>query len=160
MGDQVDFSGWNWASRNDVINLFASFNPNYSFTSQIIAEENSLWAPEIFNLFKATQTNDFGTGNLESRLTGIQRETFASALLNDINALGYQITDNTNGSRFDRMEIAPSSPRFATGINFSGDSIGFWLYKDSVQVPEPSTFLLLSLGLLGLFSTHNKLHHK
>ena len=141
----VSFNSWTWAQIDDVAGLFSYFNPNFMGPlDNISGIRNSIWAPQIFEYFEPTLP-PLGSVN---RIDGLSRTlsgppygpvpTFESAYF------GWVI-DRIDPRGFDSMTTI-----FDTELDSRSDFVGHWFYRDVVSVPEPSTYLLMGLGLLGI----------
>jgi len=138
----VDFTGWIWASTQELQNLFAEFSGT---TSTYFAEINSSWAPAIIDIDGAAGPDSgafFSTFNYTShqKLDGFTR-TFRS----DLTTLAYfgDILDAVDPTSYDYQRI------YNKNRDDKSTAFGFFLYK-TTNIPEPNTVFLLSLGLLGL----------
>lgn len=133
--NSVDFTGWRWANTQEVGELFAFFNSNFTPPFDFEAEADSMWAPQIVSLF---------TPNLTA--------------LNLNRVLGY--TADRAGTSFARTgdivdEIsATDEDILRTNLIFdidgaNGTAPGVWLFT---PVPIPAAFWLFisAIGILGL----------
>lgn len=142
--DNVDYTGWTWASIADVNRLFGSFGIK-AFIDQkgptAEKESNSEWAPKFFELFKPTSESKeqmLAQGWARDGNLGLARSARVPApyILNMFSE--------------DAADVA-STDAFESATTPYSD-VGAWLYRtDPAAIPEPSTYALMiaGLGLLG-----------
>ncbi len=131
----LDFIGYTWASLEEVASMFSS-HPDLDISplSNITADYDSAWATYFVNMLA---TNDILNGLTRT----LYDETPDDVIDHVIVAL---IQDAVSVEFLDRASTDTLIP-----INSTDDRFGVWLYKTS-PVPEPATFLLFGIGLLGL----------
>ena len=144
----VDFTGWNWASVNEVSNLFSFFNPSFPGTVGFYREVNSSWAPDIYTYLDPTFDGSIFNPASNRVLQGL-----TSTAHNNGDAYRALTIDQPSMSHNDTMQT-----NSLLGTSLSGGSLGVWLYRDlpTTGVFEPSSFLLMGLGLMGLTFTRRK----
>ena len=143
----VDFNGWTWASTVDIAELFAYFNPNFIVPTHTVAENNSEWGPNFLNAFDPSPSPYF-LGDSEIVL-GISRRS-VNLFGDEMVFYGY-VTDNSSVNFSDTMSNARTISIYN---DYEGN--GVWLYRDAIQIPEPSTYLLMGIGILGLFYSYRR----
>ncbi len=132
----VDFSGWIWASLEEVASLYSSFSGLTIGVYESVREAGSAWAPEYFNLFEPTSSSSY---HGYEQAVGTSRTLWPNGLTTPTvmqNRLDDSIEDvvHTNGS---------------WGLDTKMDSAGFHMYK-AASVPIPGAVSLLGAGLLML----------
>ena len=134
-----DLTGWMWASADDVNALFNYYigSDELSGGPDFYNEFNSTWAPLFFSDFVPTLTAPFGQQTIGWISTEYDSDSGHAG------RLGSQ-------GDFDFAETA-----FFLDKDFVDPPVGAWLYR-SAEVPTPTTFSLLGLGLLMLFRLNPK----
>ncbi len=130
----VDFSGWIWASLEEVASLYSSFTGLTIGVYDYVSEAGSAWAPEYFNLFEATSSSIY---HGYEQAAGISRTLWPNGLSTSTimqNRLDDSINDvvHTSGS---------------WGLDTKTDGVGFHMYK-ATSVPIPGAVWLLGTGLV------------
>lgn len=139
--DDIDISGYQWATRDEVRELFyevAGLPPGALDGYSAAFPVGAGFGSAAFGVFEPTIQFPAGPG-LQNIYNGLTRDTYAGAdaLLHGISGiiesapLGSDSFTLTGGLGVDTREI----------------SMGVFLYK---AVPEPGTLLLFAIGLLGL----------
>lgn len=139
--DDIDISGYQWASRDEVRDLFyeiAGLPPGaldgYSSTFSVGAGHGSA----AFEFFDPTVEFDLGFG-IEKIINGLTRDVYLGpdAALHGISGI------------IDNPPLGSDSFSLVGGLPTDGReiSMGVFLYK---PVPEPGTFALLAIGLAGM----------
>ncbi len=150
----VDFTGWTWASVDDVRGLFTSILDNdFSFdaTNRSYEEANSTWAPAIIDgdgagadmgLFHATSA-----GASAEFLYGITREIVDFGGTTGVRVLSAYI-HNSYGTESYNKDNATT----AVAVDIDQTLRGFWMYRaapaGSVTLPAPATLPLLATALV------------
>lgn len=129
----VDFTGWTWASLDDIGGLFAALTPYAGGQTQFF-EADSVWAPAFFEIFEPTEIT---TERL--LIEGLSRERFSS----DATFTGLLV------DWFDPL-ITDSAITRSTANDGDAFRVGAWLFKSPQSVPEPGTLALLGIGLAGI----------
>ncbi len=131
-----DVGGWIWASIFDVGDLFSSVTPYPGGISSYF-ENNSTWAPGFFDTLGFDPTETLSIFRTIKGLTATEKESLTGQ--------GAVLTDR----------LTSSDPKDVVGSNLAllktatSSKIGGWFYR-SASVPEPSSFILLTVGLIGL----------
>ena len=142
-GETIDFTGWNWASGSEVLEMTQSFGVPNGIGGTSLREINSAWAPALLSVFEFTDQGFFPSGNAE-RLRGYRRTTangldteFLALVVDTTSSTGEDLLNWTNGQRL---------------FNPPVDNIGVWLYKDIASVPLPAAFWVFASALAGAAS--------
>lgn len=161
----IEIAGWKDVnsfgvfSGNNMVQIFAgSANQGTQATMSILADGSVL-------LNSADTGVDFA-GNLFGYYIGTPNGTFYSDMSKNADALDHMVA--FQGKGIDTIQIQPYAPGVWSTNEFvlafeDTKGLGDWDYQDlvviveSVQpVPEPSTLLLICLGLLGIGITKRK----
>jgi hypothetical protein len=144
--NSVNFDSWKWASIYDVHNLFAYYDPTPIFLDLANwGEVDTTWAPIFLTNFNKTEfREDFDNLYVVSGLTRSIRES----MFRENSAYFAQLGDRTTELSYDFRFTRITYP-----LDASDQTFGHWLYRDVIQVPEPATYLLMSLGFIGLVIT-------
>ena len=135
----VNFSGWSWASQAEVIGLFNYFRATHSSLTALVGPDfyavnsaNAGWEDPFFTALGMTQAPRATAG--------------WSATLGPIGGVAPQAVRGTATS----TSLMWGSAAVSTGTVLA--QTGVWLHRaiPATSVPEPSAFMLISLGLLGL----------
>ena len=128
--DGVDFTGWWWASLNDIEGLFATLTP---FSEGLYYEADSEWAPAFLDLFAPTQITAE-----QALIEGLSREQYQSATF--------------TGLLFDAFDPSAEDLVVTRSTANDGDAfrVGAWLFRTATPVPEPGTLALFVIGLAGI----------
>jgi len=139
-----DMDGWIWASSADVAVMLTTFTAPITIDFALdtaYSKHESLWAPAIISTFGSNRSYSHGL--------------IIQALPSDDNDIVTQrivVNDHTKyriGKRYDEITLIPALSRNVK--SYSG-----FFYKVPVDVPEPSTFAILALGMIGLASRRFK----
>lgn len=142
--NNINITEYTWASAQEVAQLFAIYGVDTT-QEHVTYEYASTWGPTIINagnMFKPTKEYDNGYKQLFG-LTRDEKGWQSSPYY--ISATYAGITDSAGPGYQDSA--------FTNGIckyHLSYEHIGAWFYKAPAAVPEPATFLLFGLGILGL----------
>ena len=128
----VDLTGWNWATIEDVADLFTSYNPGFIGPISVSAEVNSTWAPAFLNDFMPT--NIF--------IEQLEVIGITSTTVFDINDTFARIGLVVDNPLFDSMSTNTLKP-----LDQSDAATGIWLYT---VIPLPPAVWLFGSALLGL----------
>ncbi len=141
--EDVDLSGWIWATKAQVIELLINklpgIDPPFTAATDGISEFRSQWAPAFFNW-------GFGSGRFNSSLE------FASILSDRTPDLlmffGVSFIDN-NPMKLDGLGIRLV---LSADKNSEISETGFLMMRQALKpVPIPATIWLLNVGLIALF---------
>lgn len=125
-----DMLGWTWASFDDVGDLFTNLG-----TPHDLREVDSSWAPDFMDIFDS------------------------------VSGLNYEVVWGTSRTIHPVADFASFAPMVINGFDgfvdvasignpddraLENTERGGWFYRDSISVPEPSIFVLMFTGLLGL----------
>jgi hypothetical protein len=124
----VDFSGWTWATRDQVRSLFVELTGLNTELDDYFHQDDlsSSWAPAALAAVTPTFSNAFVTYVFGSTSTSPGYLPFIA----DNHQLGF---DEVNLTQFNPTQQGPD--------------LGAWLYQPAATVPDPSTLLLLTTGL-------------
>lgn len=132
-----DYSGWTWASRDDVGELFSAFT-GISPQPVFYQEKNALWADIFLSFIYPT----FEPSIFFRSISGWTREVSTDPARGNVATL----SDQFNAQLFDQANLASSANKAEVSTR-----IGAFLYVTPVAaIPEPGTLALLALGLAGL----------
>jgi hypothetical protein len=130
----VETTGWVWATRDQVRDLFYDFGvPAGALAGYQYFESGSSWAPAATSAFSPT---------------------FAFAAATHVN--GWTATLQNPGSAYAGLVIDLVNPAFGDEANLassgflttSSDFVGAWLFRPAA--PEPGTLVLLATGVAGI----------
>jgi hypothetical protein len=125
----LDFSGWTWATRDQVRNLFKELTGLNTELDDYFHQDglNSPWAPAALAALTPTFSNSFVSYVFGSTSTSPGYLAF--------------IADYHQAGSFDEANLISIAP------TQHGSDLGAWLFQPTATVPDPSTLLLLSIGL-------------
>ena len=134
----IDFTGWTWASMDDLYSLANSYVGGGTLTAfdTSFFELDSLWAPTIFNDFDYTFNSTVMT-----RLNG-----FSRTVTGDLSTM-LAVIERHDGNN----DVISEARNPITLVN---PTIGHFLYQ--TPVPVPATVWLMGSGLLGLLGIGRK----
>ncbi len=144
LGVTIDFAGYKWASRMEVMDLFNHYLP----------EEDRMVVPG----FHQGQAGDFAQAMFQDfNLTYNIHSKYVSGTTRDKNEtaankawVGY-IQEFPLSFNWERADLT-----LHTGLDDVSPFRGIWLYRDASPVPEPATFILFGMGLLSLTGISRK----
>jgi hypothetical protein len=140
----VDFSGWIWASLEDVVALYSSFTGLTIGTYDFVEEAGSTWAPEYFKVFEATHTHSsYGV----EQAGGTPR----TANANSPTLTAPTVMQNWFDNEAD--DVAHTSGSLS--MDYRSSSVGIHMYR-AAPVPIPGAIWLLGTGLVGLVQIRRK----
>lgn len=139
--DQVDVTGYRWASPSEVYDLFtsfigtrdpANFDPLWGYR-----EVGSSWAPAFLAVFEPTNTS-----GITAQVRGWMNELGTSSR----GRTGI-VFDVFSEEAQDRATVRNYASRYV--------GLGAWMYREvnsspGTNIPAPATAILICLGLLGL----------
>jgi len=141
--NEFDMFGWTWANPIDVGNLFVALGiPEGLLTEIVVTELDSVWAPSVRDVF------DSAPDSTIEAVWGFSRMTHPIA---DQIAIAPRLFDALPGS-LDSATI--TNPDLKDSFI---PARGAW-FNRTTSVPEPSTIVILTLGLLGLGFSRRRLH--
>jgi len=152
-GEEVDFTGYTWASNYDVNEMWKNYTGLAGLTSLttegIVSVPNTNIAAELIHALGGS-TESSGDASF---LYGLTRESVAGtsdrAYQFSITDYGQSIPDIFHDDSFSLI----SQCNFCTGSELGG-----WFYK-TIEVSEPSTLLLYLVTLIGLSTIRNRTHN-
>jgi hypothetical protein len=130
----IELSGWIWATRNQVRDLFVNATDLTAAQMADYFESDpsgaSTWAPQFHAAFSPTTV-----GNVMG---------WSATLLDPTSAYSPNLQDGSGG--FADFASASSLNPVGRSTNF----IGVWLHREAATVPEPAALLMLGSGVAGL----------
>ena len=144
----VDVTGYTWASRGDVIDLFQNFVP--TFNGGLFQEFNTFWGLDFLNTFTPTSFNTLVWGVARTQTM------YTDFVLADQGFVTFFLVSDNPTPNLNQMLVGDAL-REGGFVELEDRSArrGAWLFRDvaAVDVPEPSTYLLLLFGLIGVAYT-------
>lgn len=142
----VNFSGYVWASIDEVKAMFSSFDGlTLGSTSEFIGMVNSSWAPAFMAKFAPTGISNDSFGQNQS-VEGLSRSVRGG----DSALWGYVY----NSVAQDRADYASIGMSYFDRKN---NQAGVWLYSgEATAVPEPTSILLIASGIASLIGLRRK----
>jgi hypothetical protein len=136
----VELTGWTWGRVSQILDLFANVT---DLTRDQLAPTASMvdstWASQFLSVFMPTLVTDTHRAVIGWAANGADIDPRSAFAPEVIDALAGAADSAGRGGLFDSQP--PLSPA-------GSDARGVWLFRDAQQVPEPSTLLLLGLGLV------------
>jgi hypothetical protein len=140
-----DLTGWIWASRDDVAELFAATTdyvdgPDLTFGLNSLVEVDSDWAPAFFSEVGFESDNPGGL-----RVGGFTSTSIFDfvAVLGFVQVQAGSVDGSDSLADFVGFFEPPQTDRLL--------DVGVWFYRPAVSVPEPATAPLIGLALTILF---------
>lgn len=132
------FEDTRWATQNEVSDLFDTYTGLSIPASGEVYQSDAGWADEIMSPVQFTPT---GVDEAYAVLYG-----WTSTPSPENKAYFASILNWADPTINDRASIVDTF-----GRDFSSFSVGAWIYRDTTPapVPEPSTIILFSLGIIG-----------
>lgn len=141
-----DMDGWIWATLSDVTSLLNTYGLPLTPQPSAIYEVDSAWGPAFF----ADGWRDTGQGGGVQIVEGLVADKECAATPFGTFPCMVSIVDRYSEYPGDVDEAS------VRGSLFEYFTIGAWFHRAPVEVPVPSSYSLLTIGLLGLLYPRRK----